>query len=136
MMTQEDYPLSDIESLLSKGNITDNILLQLPDLLLEQPKTFLAKPLSFTNQKSYLSHQPINLQSPWTIEPKSKCQLSAQRSSFTNKENEEATLKNNFTKNPKFQFNLTYKIEENLNHWRHVFFGIPNNKNLPSKTHH
>ena len=38
------------------------------------------------------------------------------------KKSEEATLKYNFTKNPKFQSNITYKIKENNNQWRIRFW--------------
>ena len=44
-MTQKDYLLSDLDSSLSKDHITENDLLQLPELLLEKPKNLQAKPL-------------------------------------------------------------------------------------------
>ena len=38
-MNQEDYSFSDLDVLLSKDNITEDDLLQLPDLLPGEPKT-------------------------------------------------------------------------------------------------
>ena len=38
-MNQEDYSFSDLDSLLSKDNITEDDLLQLPELLPEEPRT-------------------------------------------------------------------------------------------------
>ena len=37
-MTPEDYLLSDLDSLLSEDNITEDDFLQLPELLLEEPR--------------------------------------------------------------------------------------------------
>ena len=48
---------------------------------------------------------------------------------------EEATSYYSFTKNPQFQFILTYKLKENINQWRIVFWD-PKRKNSPSKTRH
>ena len=38
-MNQEDYSSSDLDFLLSKDNITDHDLQQLPELFPEEPKT-------------------------------------------------------------------------------------------------
>ena len=37
-MTEEDYPLSDLETLLLKNNITEDDILQLPELFLEEQR--------------------------------------------------------------------------------------------------
>ena len=37
-MTQEDYPLSDLETLLLKDNITEDDILQLPELFPEEQR--------------------------------------------------------------------------------------------------
>ena len=81
-MTLENYPLSDLDFLLSKDNITEDDLSQLPELLREDPKKPIANPLSFTSQKIYPSHHLKNLQWLWTIMPKSESQLPSQNSSF------------------------------------------------------
>ena len=39
-MNQENYPLSDLDSPLSKENITEDDILQLPELLPEEPNSF------------------------------------------------------------------------------------------------
>ena len=39
IMSQEDYPFSDLDLLLSKDNITEDDLLQLPEAPLEEPKS-------------------------------------------------------------------------------------------------
>ena len=52
-MTQEDYPLSDLDSLLSKDIVTENDLLQLPGILREEPK--------YSPRKTPPSHEPEDL---------------------------------------------------------------------------
>ena len=42
-MTQDDYSLSNLDSLLSKDQITEDDLLHLPELLLEESKNSLSK---------------------------------------------------------------------------------------------
>ena len=62
-MTQENYPLSDLDSLLSKDKITKDDLLQLPELFPEEPKNSSSKsPL--LHEPGDSSHQPTNLQLP------------------------------------------------------------------------
>ena len=39
IMSQEDYPFSDLDFLLSKDNITEDDLLQIPEVPPEEPKT-------------------------------------------------------------------------------------------------
>ena len=39
IMSQEDYPFSDLDFLLSKDNITEDDILQLPEVPSEEPKT-------------------------------------------------------------------------------------------------
>ena len=48
-MNQKIYPPSDLESLLSKHNITEDDLPHLPELFLEEPKTLRTKPPSLTS---------------------------------------------------------------------------------------
>ena len=60
-MAQEDCPLSNLDSLLSKDNITENDILQLPELLLEEPK---ASPSG-----TPLAHEPNNLIATPTDQP-------------------------------------------------------------------
>ena len=55
-MNQEDYPLSDLDSLLTKDNIAEQDLLQLPNYSLKK-KTLLAKPtrksIYYANRSTY-----------------------------------------------------------------------------------
>ena len=39
-MTQEDYPLSDLETLLLKNNITEDDILQIPELFPGEQRNF------------------------------------------------------------------------------------------------
>ena len=48
-MNQENHLLSDLDSLLSKDSITEDDLLQLPEIFPEEPKTPLTKPLPLTS---------------------------------------------------------------------------------------
>ena len=52
-MTQESYPFSDLDSLLFKDNITEDDLLQLPELSLEESKKL--------SQRNPLFHESENL---------------------------------------------------------------------------
>ena len=49
IMNLENYPLQDLDSLLSIDMITEDDLLQLPELIPEEPKPLLTKPPSLTN---------------------------------------------------------------------------------------
>ena len=122
-MNQENYPLSDPDSLLSRDNITADDHLQPPEGFPEEPKTssnqtstaHKLETLSITpadKPKIALNDRPRKQRS--TIPPK---QLFRKQ-----RKSEEATLDYNFTKNPQFQLNLTYKIKENINQWRIVFW--------------
>ena len=122
-MSQENYPLSDLDPLLSKDNITEDDLLQLPELFFEEPKTP-------SNQTS-ISHELENLYLTPTDKPtialnarprKRKSTIPSRQLFRKQRKSEEATSKYNFTKNPQFQLNLTYKLKENINQWRIVFW--------------
>ena len=58
-MSQEDYPFSDLDFLLSKDNITEDDLLQLPELPLEEPKTP-SNHTSMTHELDNLSLTPTD----------------------------------------------------------------------------
>ena len=59
IMDQEDYSFSDLDSLLSKDNITENDLLQLPELFLEEPK-IPSNQTSITHELENLSITPTD----------------------------------------------------------------------------
>ena len=61
IMSQKNYPLSDLDSLLSKDNITEDDLLQLPEVFLEEP-------ITPSNQTS-ITHELENLYLPLTDKP-------------------------------------------------------------------
>ena len=111
-MNRENYLLSDLDSLLSKDSITENDLLELPELFHEEPK-------SPSNQTS-ITHEPENLSITPTVKttialndrPRKRKPTAPSRQVFRKqKKNEEATLDYNFTRNPQFQFNLNYKTK-------------------------
>ena len=52
-MTQEHYPFTDLDFLLSKNDIREEDLLQLPDLIFEEAKN--------SSIKTLLTHEPENL---------------------------------------------------------------------------
>ena len=57
------------------------------------------------------------------IRPRKRKSIIPSRQLFhKQKKSEEATSKYTATQNPQFQFNLTYKIKENINQWRIVFW--------------
>ena len=58
-MTQEDYPCSDLDSLLSKDTITEDDLILLPELSLEEPKTP-SNQTSITHELENLSITPTD----------------------------------------------------------------------------
>ena len=123
IMSQEGYPFSDLDLLLFKDNITEDDLLQLPEVPLEEPKT----PSSHTS----IAHELESLSLTPTDKPtialnirprKRKSTTPSQQLFHKQKKSEEATSKYTNTQNPQFQFNLTYKIKENINQWRIVFW--------------
>ena len=122
-MNQEDYSFSDLDSLLSKDSITEDDLLQLPKLSPEEPKT----PYNQTS----ITHELENLSITPTDKPtialndrprKRKSTMPSRQLFQKQRKSEEATSNYSFTNNPQFQFNLTYKIKENINQWRIVFW--------------
>ena len=58
-MIQEDYPFSDLDFLLSKDNITEDDLLQLPEVPLEEQKTP-SNHTSITHELESLSLTPTD----------------------------------------------------------------------------
>ena len=122
-MSHENYALSDLDSLLSKVNITEDDLLQFPEVFLEEPN-------SPSNQTS-ITHELENLYLTPTdkstyalnVRPRKRKSTTPLRQLFhKQKKYEEATSKYTTTQNPQFKFNLTYRIEENNNQWRIVFW--------------
>ena len=76
--------------------------------------------------KTLLTHEPANLFITLTNKPtitlndrarKQKTTISSRQPFQKQKKSVEATLRDNITENPQFLFNLTYKVEENINHW-------------------
>ena len=122
-MNQEDYPFSALDFLLSKDNITEDDLLQLPEVPFEEPKT--------TSNHTSITHELENLSLTSTDKPTIALNIRRRKRKLTTpsrqlfhkqKKSEEATSKYTATQNPQFQFNLTYKINENINQWRIVFW--------------
>ena len=123
IMTQEDYPFSDLDSLLSKDNITEDDLLQFPEVPLEEPNTP-SNHTSITHELENLSLTPTDKPTiALNTRPRKRKSTTPSRQLFhKQKKSEEATSYYSFTKNPQFQFNLTYKIKESINQWRIVFW--------------
>ena len=122
-MSQEDYPFSDLDFLLSKDNITEDDLLQLPEVPLEGPET--------PSNHTFITHELESLFLTPTdkhtiaqnIRPrKRKSTTPLRQLFFKQKKSEEDTSKYTATQNPQFQFNLTYTLKENTNQWRIVFW--------------
>ena len=115
-MTHEDYPLSDLDSLLSKDNITEHDLLQFPEKFSEDPKNHSSQ-TSLTHELEDLSITPTD--EPTIVlsdKPKKRKPTSPPEQLFRKlKKSEEARLDYSFTKNPQFQLNLTNKIREKIN---------------------
>ena len=122
-MSQEGYPFSDLHFLLSKDNITEDNLLQLPEVPLEEPKTP-SNHNSITHELENLSLTPTDKPTiALNIRPRKRKSTTLSRQLFhQQKKSEEATSKYTATQNPQFQFNLTYKIKESINQWRIVFW--------------
>ena len=123
-MTQEDSPLSDLESLLSIDNITENHLLQLPELLPEEPKNSHSYPPAPTHEPEALTITPTDKPTIALNDGtrKRKPTIPSRQLFQKQKGSEEAALKFNFSEHPKSQFNLTYKIKEIINQWRILFW--------------
>ena len=121
--TQEDYPFSDLDFLLSKDNITEDDLLQLPEVPLEETNTP-SNHTSITHEFENLSLTPTDKPTiALNIRPRKRKSTTPSRQLFhKQKKSEEATSYYSFTKNPQFQFNLTYKLKESINQWRIVFW--------------
>ena len=118
IMSQEDYPFSDLDFLLSKDNITEDDLLQLPEVPLEEPKTP-SNHTSITHELENLSLTPTDKPTiALNIRPRKRKSTTPSRQLFhEQKKSEEATSKYTATQNPQFQFNLTYRVKENINQW-------------------
>ena len=107
-MNKEDHSFSDLDFLLSKDNTTEEDLLQLPELPLEEPTTP-SNQTSITHELDNLSITPTDKPTiafkyrPRTRKPTAPLQQFFQRQ----KRSKEATFNYNTTQNPQFQFNLT-----------------------------
>ena len=123
IMSQANYPLSDLDSLLSKDNITEDDLLQLPEVFLEEPITP-SKQTSITDELENLYLTPTDIPTiALNVRPRKLKSTTLSRQQFhKQKKKGEATSKYTTTQNPQFQFNLTYRIKENINQWRIVFW--------------
>ena len=83
-MNQENYPLSDLDSLLSKDNITENDLLQLPEPIPDEPKTP-SNWTSITHELENLSITPTDKPTiPLNDWPRERRSTIPQNSSFEN----------------------------------------------------
>ena len=123
-MNQEDYSFSDLDFFLSKDNITEDDLQQLPELFPEEPKTP-SNQTSITHELENLSLTPSDKPTiALNDRPRKRKSTTPSRQLFhEQKKNEKATSKYTTTQNPQFQFNLTHRIKENINQWRIVFWG-------------
>ena len=123
IMSQEDYPFYDLDFFLSKDNITEDELLQLPEVPLEEPKTP-SNHTSIIYELENLSLTPTDKPTiALNIRPRKRKSNTPSRQLFhKQKKSEEATSKYTATQNPQFQFNPTHKIKENTNQWRIVFW--------------
>ena len=105
IITQEDYPLPDLDSLLSKDNITEDDFLQLPELVLEEQRNSPSKTL--LNQKpENLAFTPIGKSRIALNDTpkKRKSNILSRQFLQRQKKSEEATLKNSFNKKHKSNF--------------------------------
>ena len=102
-MNQEDYPLSDLDFLLSKDNITEDDLLQLPELLPDEPTT-ISNQTSITHELENLSITPTDKPTIATnYKPRKRKPTAPLRQFFhKQKKSEEATSKYTATQNPQF----------------------------------
>ena len=108
-MSQENYPLSDLDFLLSKDIIREHDLQQFPEVFLEEPNT--------PSKQTSITHELGNLSLTLTdrpaialnVRPRKRKSTTPSRQQFhKQKKNEEATSKYTTTQNPHFHFNLTY----------------------------
>ena len=122
-MSQEDYSFSDLDFLLSKDNITKDDIVRLPELPPEESTTP-SNQISLTHELENFSLTPTDKPTiALNVRPRKRKSTTPSRQLFhKQKKNKEATSKNSTTQNPQFQFNLTYRIEENINQWRKVFW--------------
>ena len=122
-MNQEDHSFSDLDSLLSKDNMTEYDLLQLSELFPEEPKTP-SNQTSITHELGNLSLTPTDKPTiALNVRPRKRKSTTPSRQMFRKqKKNKEATSKYTTTQNPQFQFNLTYRIKEIIIQWRIVFW--------------
>ena len=122
-MTQENYPLSDLETRLLKDKITEDDILQLPELFLEEQRNSPNEtpPMhEFENLSITPTDKPTT---PLNDSPRKRKPTIPSRQLFKKQRKcEEATSYYSFTKNPQFQFNLTYKLKEGINQSRIVFW--------------
>ena len=122
-MNPEYHSFSDLDFLLSNENITEEDLLELPELPPEEPTTP-SNQTSITHELENLSITPTD--KPTTAinyRPRKRKPAASLRQFFQKqKRSEAATFKNNTTQNHHFQFNLTYKIKENINQRKIVFW--------------
>ena len=123
IMNQEYNSFSDLDFLLSKDNITEDDLLQLPEVSLEEPKTP-SNQTSITHELENVSITPTDKPTVATnYRPRKRKSTTPSLQRFSKqKKNEEATSKYTTTQNHQFQFNLTYRIKENINQWKVVFW--------------
>ena len=135
-LSREVYPLSDLETLLLKDSITEDDILQIPQLFPEEQRNS-PNETPLTHDFENLSITPTDkATTPLNERPRKRKSTIPSRQSFKKqRKSEEATSYYSFTKNPQLKINLTYKLKErSFNQWRIVFW-ISNDKNLPAKTH-
>ena len=122
-MNQENYSFYDLVFPLSKNNITEDHLVQLPELPPEEPTTP-SNQTSITHEQENLSLTPTDKPTiALNVRPRKRNSTTPSRQQFHKQnKNEEATSKRTTTQNPQLQFNLTYRIKENINQWRIVLW--------------
>ena len=103
IMSQGDYPFSNLDFLLSKDNITEDDLLQLPEVPLEETKTP-SNHTSITHELESLSLTPTDKPTiALNITPRKRKSTTHPRQPFhKQKKSEEATSKYTATQNPQF----------------------------------
>ena len=123
IMTQEDYPPSDLKTLLLKDNITEDDILQISELFPEEQRNSPNETL-LTHEFENLSITPTNKPTtPLNDRPRKRKPTIPSRQLFKKqRESEEDTSYYSISKNPLFQFNLIYKLKEKTNKWRIVFW--------------
>ena len=104
-MNQEDYSFSDLDFLLSKDNITEDDLLQLPEVILEQPNTP-SNQTSITDELENLSLTPTDKPTiALNLRPRKRKSTTPSRQQFhKQKRNGEAT--SNYTTTQTLSSNL------------------------------